>query len=161
MDATANPSEDKISLATDIVSAYVGNNSVPPAELPALIRSVHSALTGIAAGRPADQAPEAKPTPAQIRKSVGEDGIVSFLDGRTYKSLKRHLSANGFTPERYRERFGLPRDYPVVCASYSARRSELAKRAGLGRSGGAKEQPAEAVSKEPARKTQRASGKAA
>ncbi len=72
------------------------------------------------------------PSPAEIRKSVRPDGLVSFLDGRSYKTLKRHLTAYVLTPERYRERFGLPADYPLVAAGYAAQRSALAKAIGLG-----------------------------
>ena len=73
------------------------------------------------------------PTAAQIRKSVTPDGIVSFLDGKTYKTMKRHLTGHGFDPQSYREHFGLPADYPMVSQRYAAKRSELAKAIGLGR----------------------------
>jgi predicted transcriptional regulator len=130
-----------IDLAGDIVSAFVSNNSVPLAELPALIRNVHAALSGLASGiaEPASPSTEGtvdKPTAAQIRKSVTPDGIVSFLDGKTYKTMKRHLTTNGFNPQSYRQRFGLPADYPMVASSYAAQRSALAKSIGLGRVGG-------------------------
>jgi predicted transcriptional regulator len=114
----------------DLVAAYVSNNRVPVAELPALIASVHTAVTRLNASggstEPPEQAAE-KPTPAQIKKSIRSDGLVSFLDGRAYKTLKRHLTKHGLTPDSYRARFGLPGDYPVVAASYSERRSNLAK----------------------------------
>ncbi|MGH1570870.1 MucR family transcriptional regulator [Methylobacterium sp. P31] len=121
-----------IEQASDIVSAYVSNNSVPISELPGLLAGVHAALTKLSA--PAAAATEAadKPTPAQIRKSVTPDALISFIDGKPYKTLKRHLSRNGLTIEQYRERFGLPRDYPSTAASYSAQRSELARSLGLG-----------------------------
>jgi len=127
-----------IDLAGDIVSAFVSNNSVPVAELPALIRSVHAALSGLAAGtaQAASQAVEEsveKPSPAQIRKSVTPDGIVSFVDGKTYKTMKRHLTGHGFDPQGYRQHFGLPADYPMVASNYAAQRSALAKSIGLGR----------------------------
>jgi predicted transcriptional regulator len=76
-----------------------------------------------------------KPTPAQIRKSVRHDGIVSFIDGKTYKTLKRHLSANGLDPYSYRERYGLPADYPMIAPSYAEQRSAIAKAIGLGQPG--------------------------
>ena len=76
-----------------------------------------------------------KPTPAQIRKSVQHDGIVSFIDGKTYKTLKQHLTANGLSPESYRERYGLPADYPMTAPGYAAQRSALAKAIGLGQAG--------------------------
>jgi predicted transcriptional regulator len=127
-------------LAAEIVSAYVSNNPVPPAELPALIAKVHGAVSGLAtAGGSSAAAPDAgveKPTPAQIRKSVRPDGIVSFIDGKTYKTLKRHLSAQGLDPKSYRERYGLPSDYPMVAPSYAEQRSQLARAIGLGRPGG-------------------------
>ncbi|MCJ2093396.1 MucR family transcriptional regulator [Methylobacterium sp. J-072] len=132
---------DLIGLAGDIVAAYVSNNPVPAAELPALIARVHGAIAGLtsgtstaAAGTVASEAVD-KPTPAQIRKSVQQDGIVSFLDGKTYKTLKRHLTANGLSPQSYRERYGLPADYPMVAPSYAEQRSALAKAIGLGQPG--------------------------
>jgi predicted transcriptional regulator len=94
-------------------------------------------LNGLASG--AAQAPAAaeieKPTASQIRKSITPDALISFIDGKAYKTLKRHLSANGFDPHSYRERYGLPRDYPLVVPSYAAQRSELARAIGLGRPG--------------------------
>ncbi|TNC08782.1 MucR family transcriptional regulator [Methylobacterium terricola] len=120
-----------IDLAADIVSAYVSKNNVPITELPSLIASVHAALSGL--GQPAAIPTEDhKVTAAQIRKSITPDAIVSFIDGKSYKSLKRHLTSNGTTPDEYRQKYGLPRDYPMVAASYTARRSELAKSLGLG-----------------------------
>jgi len=126
-----------VTLAGEIVAAYVSNNSVPPAALPELMASVHGTLA-VLTGRPQADAPPAveQPTPAQIRKSVQEDGIVSFIDGRSYKTLKRHLNAHGLTPERYRERYGLPEDYPMTAPGYAAQRSALAKAIGLGVPGG-------------------------
>jgi predicted transcriptional regulator len=123
---------DHIERAADIVAAYVSNNSVPTAELPTLISGVYSALTSL--GRSgASEAPKVeKLTPAQIRKSVTPDALISFIDGKPYKTLKRHLNRHGMTIEEYRERFGLPRDYPSTAASYSEQRSALAKSAGLG-----------------------------
>ena len=125
---------DFVELAGDIVSAYVSNNPVRPADLPDLIRQVFTALKGLASGAAA-ASPEAeieKPTAAQIRKSLTPEGIVSFLDGRTYKTLKRHLTGHGLDPQTYRQRYGLSSDYPMVAPEYAARRSELAKSIGLG-----------------------------
>ena len=76
-----------------------------------------------------------KPTPVQIRKSVGSDGIMSFIDGKTYKTLKRHLTSRGLDPKSYRDRYGLPSDYPMVAPSYAEQRSALAKAIGLGKPG--------------------------
>ena len=123
-------------LAGEIVAAYVSNNPVPVAELPKLIHTVHSAISGLALGGANDAAASAaeveKPTAAQIRKSVRDDGIVSFIDGKAYKTLKRHLTGHGFDPKSYRDRYGLPSDYPMVAPSYAAQRSALAKAIGLG-----------------------------
>lgn len=110
------------SLMAGIVSAYVTHNPVPNSEMPALIRNVHAALRGLPAsdGTAAGRAAEVKsPTPAEIRRSVGRDSIVSFIDGKDYRMLKRHLTSHGFHPQTYRERFGLPPDYPMVAPSYS------------------------------------------
>jgi predicted transcriptional regulator len=118
-------------LAADIVSAFVSNNSVPVTELPGLIGNVHAALQNV--GEPALKQDDAKPTPAvSVRKSVTPDYLISLEDGKQYKSLKRHLGKLGLTPEAYRERWGLPRDYPMVAPNYAAKRSELAKSMGLG-----------------------------
>lgn len=112
---------------------------MPPAELPALIVKVHEAVSGLAtasgSGARAPNAEVGKPTPAQVRKSVRPDGIVSFIDGRGYKTLKRHLSANGLDPHSYRERYSLPADYPMVAPEYAERRSALAKAISLGQPG--------------------------
>lgn len=118
-----------------IVSAYVSNNPVQSAGLPDLIRNVYVALAGLALGT-VTAVPEGsreKPTAAQIRKSVTNDGIISFLDGKTYQTMKRHLTGHGFDPRGYRASFGLPADYPMVSPGYAAKRSELAKSLGLGR----------------------------
>jgi predicted transcriptional regulator len=120
-----------IELAADIVSAFISNNSVPAADLPDLIGTVHAALRN--SGQPAPQHEEAKLTPAiSIRKSITPDHLISLEDGKQYKSLKRHLGKLGLTPEAYREKWGLPRDYPMVAANYAAKRSELARSMGLG-----------------------------
>ncbi|WP_246154069.1 MucR family transcriptional regulator [Methylobacterium oryzihabitans] len=120
-----------IDLTSDIVSAYVSKNNIPLADLPSLIASVHASLSAL--GQPAAQAVEDhRVTPAQIRKSVTPDHLISFIDGRSYKSLKRHLTSHGTNPEEYRRKFGLGHDYPMVAASYAAQRSELAKSLGLG-----------------------------
>jgi predicted transcriptional regulator len=130
---------DLVSQAGDIVAAYVSNNSVPAAELPALITKVHAAVAGLAAGRAINDAAATfdveKASAAQIRQSVRDDGIVSFIDGKTYKTLKRHLTSHGFDPRSYRDRYSLPADYPMVAPSYAARRSALAKAIGLGQPG--------------------------
>ena len=129
-----------LTMATELVAAYVSNNRVPATELPGLIGTVHAALNGIvsrtAAGGVSAPAEEVKqPTAAQIRKSIRPDGLVSFIDGKADKTFKRHLTKHGLDPRSYRAKFGLPADYPTTAASYSEARSALAKNIGLGRPG--------------------------
>jgi predicted transcriptional regulator len=122
-----------VQLTADIVSAYVTNNKVESADLSKLIQDVHMALVRAPS---AATEPEQKPlVPAvPIRKSVTPDYIVSLEDGRKFKSLKRHLQGTyGMTPDEYRTKWGLPRDYPMVAPNYAKARSDLAKRMGLGR----------------------------
>jgi len=126
------PAVDFIELTADIVSAYVSKNSVRPCDMPELLASIHSALTGLNQGSAPETQTVDKPTPSQIRKSITADALISFVDGKPYKTLKRHLSGNGMTIEQYRERYGLPRDYPSTAASYSEHRSALARSLGLG-----------------------------
>src|SRR3954471_22489088 len=122
-----------IELAAEIVSAFVSNNSVPVAELPALIGNVHDALTKVATGTTQQVAEEPKQPAVPIRKSVQPDYIVSLEDGKRFKSLKRHLRTTyNLTPEQYRAKWGLAHDYPMVAPNYAAARSELAKQLGLG-----------------------------
>jgi len=118
-----------IELTSDVVSAYVSNNSVSRVDLPALIGSVHAALSGASAPAPAKE--ELTP-PVPINKTIRPDYIISLEDGRRYKSMKRHLSSRGMTPEQYRTKWGLRPDYPMVASAYSAARSALAKALGLG-----------------------------
>jgi predicted transcriptional regulator len=119
-------------LTADIVSAYVSKNSVRPADLPDLIGSVYAALRNVTT--PATKQLEPKPTPpVNPKKSVTPDYLISLEDGRRYKSLKRHLRGKGLSPEQYREKWGLPFDYPMVAPNYARTRSELAKKLGLGR----------------------------
>ena len=129
---TTAPLNNHTELAADIVAAYVSNNSVPVTELPTLISGVYSALTGLGQGSASEASVVEKLTPAQIRKSITPDALISFIDGKPYKTLKRHLAGNGMTIEEYRARYGLPRDYPTTAASYSALRSEMAHKLGLG-----------------------------
>ena len=153
--STETAGVDHIGLTAEIVSAYVSRNHVQPSEIGTLIATMHAALTGL--GKDAAPAvPVAdRLTPAQIRKSVTPDALISFIDGKSYKTLKRHLTGNGMTIEQYRERFGLPRDYPSTAANYSAQRSALAKNLGLGQQRNKTAlkatEPAEAVSEKPKR----------
>ncbi|GJE42682.1 MucR family transcriptional regulator [Methylobacterium soli] len=130
-------SPELVTLAADIVCAYVSNNSVPVAELSTLLGSVHAALNVLAAGpsQTAHAEDVEKPTPAQVRKSITPDALISFLDGKPYKTLKRHLTGHGLDPHSYRQRYGLSSDYPMVASNYAAQRSALAKQIGLGRAG--------------------------
>ena len=124
-----------LELAADLVSAFVSKNSVPTAELPALIGNVHAALTKVASGTSAQQTPEeSKKAPAvSVKKSVQPDYIVCLEDGKRFKSLKRHLrTVYDLTPDQYRAKWGLPADYPMTAPNYAAARSELAKSMGLG-----------------------------
>ncbi|MCJ2133395.1 MucR family transcriptional regulator [Methylobacterium sp. J-026] len=133
---------DYLELTADLVSAYVSRNSVRPADMAELIASTHAALTGLGnTGALAALATE-KLTAGQTRKSITPDALISFIDGRPYKTLKRHLTGNGLTIEEYREHYGLPRDYPSTAASYSA----LAKSLGLGQQRKKVAEPTETVS---------------
>ncbi|MHB8283887.1 MAG: Ros/MucR family transcriptional regulator [Caulobacteraceae bacterium] len=126
---------ETVALATDIVSAFVSNNKVAAGDLPDMIAQVFKALDDVAKGAK-PQEPAVAPTPAvSIKKSITPDHLISLEDGQKYKSLKRHLSTRGMTPEDYRAKWGLPRDYPMVAANYSAQRSQLAKALGLGQGG--------------------------
>ena len=121
-----------IELTAQIVSAYVGNNTVPAQDLSALINQVHGALTRVSSGL--SDAPSEPLKPAvSIKKSITPDHIVCLEDGKKFKSLKRHLRTQyNMTPEQYREKWGLPPDYPMVAPNYAAARSQLAKQMGLG-----------------------------
>ncbi len=129
-DQPANP--DHLELTAEIVSAYVANNSLPRNGLPALLRAVHDALNRTAAGQV--EAPAEAPKPAvPVKRSVTPDYIACLEDGKKFKSLKRHLRTQySMTPEQYREKWGLPADYPMVALNYAKARSELARSMGLG-----------------------------
>ena len=130
MDDVTQHDADFLGLAADIVGAYVANNNVPASELPGLITATHAALVKLTA--PPAPEPEKPTPPVPIRKTVTPDHIISLEDGKPYKSLKRHLTTRGLTPAEYRQKWGLPHDYPMVAATYAAQRSELAKSLGLG-----------------------------
>jgi predicted transcriptional regulator len=122
-----------IELAADIVSAYVSNNTVSTGELPALISEVHSALVRVSGGMAVEVSAEAAKPAISVKKSITPEYIVCLEDGKKFKSLKRHLRTQyNLTPEAYREKWGLPADYPMVAPNYANARSELAKKMGLG-----------------------------
>ncbi len=125
-------SDTSLSLTTKLATSYVGNNKVKPAEIPALIGSIHEALSKLEGG-------EEIPEPAvPINKSVKRNEIICLECGKGQKMLKRHLTAaHGLTPEEYRAQWGLARDYPLVAPNYAKQRSEFAKKIGLGRKPGA------------------------
>jgi predicted transcriptional regulator len=124
-------SGDLLALTTNIVAAHVANNSVALADLPRLIREVHDTLASVGTS-PAQE--QERPTPAvPVRKSVTPEFIICLEDGKKLKMLKRHLkTAYNMTPEEYRDRWGLPADYPMVAPNYAKQRSKLAKEIGLG-----------------------------
>jgi len=127
---------DLIELSTEIVSAYVSHNAVSPTDLPRLIAEVHTALRALQNNEVQAPAEELKPA-VPVKKSVTPDYIVCLEDGKKFKSLKRHLRTHyNLSPEEYREKWGLPADYPMVAPNYSATRSKLAKDNGLGRKAG-------------------------
>lgn len=120
-------------MTTDIVSAFLSKNHLPPADVPNLVVTVHKALVDLAqADATVAVVEKPQPTPAEIRKSITPEALVSFLDGKPYKMLRRHLGLNGLDADSYRAKFGLPADYPMTAPNYSARRSELARNLGLG-----------------------------
>jgi predicted transcriptional regulator len=119
-------------LAASIVAAYVRHNSVPSAELPALIGQVHTALTRVSSGHGEALGDALRPA-IPAKKSIASDYIICLEDGKKFKSLKRHLRTHhNLTPAQYREKWGLGRDYPMVAPNYAAARSRLAKQIGLG-----------------------------
>ncbi len=137
---------DYTTLTVQLLTAYVSNNTVPIDQLPGLIEQTRAALAKRDGSAAMEDAPEQTFVPAvSVRKSLSSpDHIVSMIDGRNYRSLKRHLSANGLTPAEYRARYKLPADYPMVAPGYSEERRAVAKRLGLGR------KPAQAPSPAPA-----------
>lgn len=123
---------DLIDMTADIVSAYVGHNTVAPDELPGLINRVFSALSDAAFGAAGGSGLKEEPA-VPVRKSITPDYLICLEDGKKFKSLKRHLRSHyNLSPEEYREKWGLPRDYPMVAPNYAQARSRLAKKMGLG-----------------------------
>src|SRR6218665_2510282 len=131
--AGAAADNDLIDLSADIVCAYVSHNALSVTDLPRLIADVHTALRGLQSPVAVVVSEEQKPAVA-VRKSVAPDYIICLEDGKKFKSLKRHLRTHyNLSPEEYREKWGLPSDYPMVAPNYSATRSRLATDNGLGR----------------------------
>ncbi len=132
-DSTTN---SLIDIAADVTSAYVSNNKVAASELPGLLQKIHDAFRQVQLGTVVAEEVPLVPAVA-VKKSVTPDYIVCLEDGRKFKSLKRHLSSKfGMTPDQYRTKWNLPKDYPMVAPNYAAARSELARKSGLGRKPG-------------------------
>ena len=127
-------SMNRVEMTAEIVSAYVEHNSVPAGELPILIKSVHDSLGLLFGERKAVAEPEPLQPKVPVKKSITAEYLVCLEDGRRFKSLKRHLHAeHGLSPEEYRSKWGLGKDYPMVAPAYADARSNLAKTIGLGR----------------------------
>jgi len=133
-DSTERISEEgMLRMTTDVVSAYVGNNATAAAQIPDLIKTVHSSLNALGEARAAEAAP--KPA-VPVRRSVTPEYLVCLEDGKKLKMLKRHLRTTyDMSPEEYRQKWELPADYPMVAPNYAKQRSEFAKKIGLGRRG--------------------------
>jgi len=133
-DSHGGKADDLLKFASEIVAAYVSNNPIPVSEIPAMIKSVHATLGGLAGGVTTETPTALKPAVA-IKKSVTPEFIICLEDGKKLKMLKRYLrSRYDLTPEEYRAKWGLPADYPMVAPNYAAQRSEFAKKIGLGKS---------------------------
>lgn len=132
---------DLVEATGQIVAAYVSNNTVPTDQLPNLIKQIRKALIGDETPSEPQANSRTQPSRSEIRKSITPDYLISFEDGRRYKTLKRHLSGHDLSPQQYRAKWGLPDDYPMVAPNYSAVRSQLAKKSGLGVKPGAATKP--------------------
>lgn len=152
-----------VELATELTIAWLGNqnNRVAPGEVPEFLRTMHATITELARGAeeeqeaPAAAAEEEFQPAVTVRKSLAsKDHIISMIDGKPYKTLRRHLSSNGLTPEEYRARYNLKDDYPMVAPTYSEERRQMAHKIGLGAKGRAAKAPAQAPAApaKPARK---------
>ncbi|MGE8131561.1 MucR family transcriptional regulator [Methylobacterium sp. NPDC080182] len=136
MDEGAGTIEDRavdpIDVTVEVVATYVAHNRLPVTDLPSLIAETHAVFAQLASER---ASPAPRPdvlTPAQIRASITPEALISFENGKPYRTLKRHLTSVGLTPETYRRKWGLPRDYPMTAPNYSTWRSALAKSFALG-----------------------------
>src|SRR6201988_3545107 len=129
---TAAAPKGFIELTANIVSAYLSNNPTPASDIPSLISQVHAALLRVSSGRGDTPSEPAKPA-VSMKKSITPEYLVCLEDGKRFKSLKRHLRTQyNMTPEQYRDKWGLPPDYPMVAPNYAVARSQLAKEMGLG-----------------------------
>lgn len=132
-DSLAGRPDDLLKFASDIVAAYVSNNPIPVSEIPHMIKSIHTTLGGLASGVPGEIGTTQKPAIA-IKKSITPEYVICLEDGKKLKMLKRYLRTRyDLTTDEYRTKWGLPADYPMVAPNYAARRSEFAKKFGLGR----------------------------
>ncbi len=134
MTETDGPSDPAalLEFTVELVSAYVSNNRVQSSDMPALIAGLHDALVHLVKPREAEAATVRPPLRMPIRKTVTDECLFSLEDGKPYQALKRHLRKLGLTPEQYREKWGLPHDYPMVAPAYARKRSALAKDMNLG-----------------------------
>lgn len=163
-DITGNAAEMSnttlIELAAELTMAWLSNpkTELSADQLPTVLQKIHGALAGLGSSQ-ADANPEPEFIPAVTarRSLASQEHIISLIDGKPYKMLKRHLGQNGLTPEQYRERYGLKADYPMVAPAYAAKRRELAKKIGLGRKPGTKVAAPKVAVKRAPRKT-KASG---
>jgi predicted transcriptional regulator len=122
-------------IVADVAAAYFGNSHVTPSEIPAVINQIASSLSVVGVPAPegtAEIPAQSKLTPAQIRRSITRDALISFEDNKPYKTLRRHLAVRGLSPQEYRAKWGLPKDYPMVAPSYSEARASMARSIGLG-----------------------------
>ena len=137
-------SSNAVELATELTIAWLSNPNTRASaeEVPSFLRAMHEAVGALGGGAEPEETVEASPAQApavSVRKSLSsKDHIISMIDGKPYKTLRRHLARHGLTPDQYRERFGLKADYPMVSESYSNARREMAKKIGLGRKPGMK-----------------------
>ena len=132
-DSDNQKNEMLLELTSDVVSAYVSNNPIAAADLPGLFKDVYAAVQSTSGPAAVPEAEKQKPA-VSIRKSLGHDYLICLEDGKKFKSLKRHLKTHyDLSPEAYREKWGLPSDYPMVAPAYAEERSRLAREMGLGR----------------------------
>ena len=132
MPSSKNDSSDHAALAADIVAAYVSYNSVPRGGLGELIHTVYASLSKLSSATAAPE-PQALAPAVSVKHSITPTYLICLDDGKKFKSLKRHLASLGMTPDQYRQKWGLPKNYPMVTVEYGARRSALAKSIGLGK----------------------------